>query len=87
MDRAEEPDPEGEDWDLANPLSVEVFKLMKAIYGEEPWQHLPFAGGWLDQPDWWQHDYPILEWRYKLNKEALGNAQPGGKARVGYSTA
>lgn len=71
-----------------NPLSLGIYKFMRSIYGDEPWTTLPFAGGWLDQPDWWLHDYPILEWRYRLNKEALGagRANPQGTARVGRGT-
>lgn len=72
MESKEEPDPESEDWDIVNPDSVGIFRLMRSIYGDEPWTVLPFAGGWMDQPDWWMHDWPILAWRYALNKEALG---------------
>jgi hypothetical protein len=52
--------------------------LMKNLYGDDPWTHLPFPGGWTDQPDWWMHDLPILQWRYRLKKEQIGVASNPG---------
>jgi len=50
---------EDEDWydRLIRPeASVTLYKLFLAFDG----QHLPWAGGLLDQAEWWNHDVNIL---------------------------
>ena len=65
--------------------SLSIFQLMKNVYGDKPmgeWLHLPFPGTMLDQPDWWLHDYFVLEWRVDLRREALGGVRDSPESRI-----
>lgn len=56
------------DWTLNEPdLSLAIWKAMEATN----WQHLPYPGGLLDQPEWLLVDLYTLAWRKAVIKESL----------------
>jgi hypothetical protein len=70
---------------LAREESLAIFQLCKNVYGDAPmgeWRHLPFPGTLLEQPDWWMHDYFVLEWRMGLRRDALGGIRDPSANRV-----
>ena len=61
-------DDEEDDWTLDQPeLSLSIWNAMEAT----GWQHLPFPGGLLDQPDWLIHDLYVLAWRKHVLRRQL----------------
>jgi hypothetical protein len=43
------------------------------------WQHLPFPGGLLDQPEWLMEDLMTISWRRRILEERIkggGNVLP-----------
>lgn len=73
-----------DEWTLCKPdLSLAIWKAMEAT----DWQHLPFPGNLLDQPDWWIHDAFTLSWRKQVLRDQMKAATARsafGKPRVAF---
>jgi len=69
-----------EQWTLNNPdLSWKVWVLLENM----GWQHLPYPGSLLEQPEWLFNDLFTISWRRRWIDEHAASgvgAKPGTKA-------